>query len=197
MWHLFESVLVLLGVALRYIRLHLPTFASAVTVPIASASPPPPRSQARNMYLFEQTVTVLFITDCTLELQYGVHGSLRVGDPLGSNRSNYLSGCWFWIDFPSSVPVELIDYAWLSVQDISLPPETGEEPNPTGSDRHGGGIRQQSWTDENQHINTRNSWCEQLQTFGLACTVLRLKAFARTRYTCAHSHTRPGGLRVP
>ena len=110
MWHLFESVLVLLGVALRYIRLHLPTFASAVTVPIASASPPPPRSQARNMYLFEQTVTVLFITDCTLELQYGVHGSLRVGDPLGSNRSNYLSGCWFWIDFPSSVPVELIDY---------------------------------------------------------------------------------------
>ena len=86
------------------------------------------------MYLFVQTVTVLFITDCTLELQYGVHGSLRVGDPSGSNRSNYLSG-WFWIDFPSSVPVELIDYVAECTSDISLP--RNRRPNPTRqADRH-------------------------------------------------------------
>lgn len=87
---------------------------SAVTVPYRicfSATTEP----GTNMYLFEQTVTVLFITDVLLNfntayMEDGVWVTHR-----GAIARTYLSG-WFWIDFPSSVPVELIDFVAVALE---------------------------------------------------------------------------------
>lgn len=61
------------------------------------------------MYYFEQGITVSFIIDVLFNFNTGYFDNEKWVLDRGKIARRYLSG-WFWIDAPSSFPVELIDY---------------------------------------------------------------------------------------
>ena len=60
------------------------------------------------MFIFEQIVTFSFLTDVCFNFNTAFLEDERWIIDRGKIAQNYLKG-WFWIDAPSSVPVELID----------------------------------------------------------------------------------------
>ena len=93
---------------------------SAVSVPyricFSDAAEP-----GTSVYVLEESITALFITD----VFFNFNTAYMEDDVWVTHRSKiaakYLSG-WFWIDAPSSVPVELIDF----IADLGAPNDEGD-----------------------------------------------------------------------
>lgn len=60
------------------------------------------------MFIFEQAITVSFITDVCFNFNTAYFDNEKWVTDRGKISARYLSG-WFWIDAPSSFPVELVD----------------------------------------------------------------------------------------
>ena len=88
---------------------------SAVTVPVHIGFN---SDSTGAMWLLEMMMSLLFMADLVLTFRTAyLDDSVWVRDP-GRIARNYLSG-WFWIDGPSSVPVELIELAMPTPEDSS------------------------------------------------------------------------------
>jgi len=61
------------------------------------------------MFIFEQTITASFITDVCFNFNTAYFDNEKWVTDRGKISARYLTG-WFWIDAPSSFPVELVDY---------------------------------------------------------------------------------------
>lgn len=61
------------------------------------------------MFIFEQTITASFITDVCFNFNTAYFENDKWVTDRGKISARYLTG-WFWIDAPSSFPVELVDY---------------------------------------------------------------------------------------
>ena len=74
-----------------------------------------------NMFVFEQVVTFTFIIDCVFNFNqaYVDDETQRWVTDRCKIAGRYMSG-WFWIDAPSSIPVELIDMYLLSGDNENL-----------------------------------------------------------------------------